>query len=211
MKISASILKIKNDANAKIKLLRQAGVDFIHLDIMDNLFVPNQTWLFDEVKALDFSHLPLDVHLMVKDVRTYVDYYATLRPTYITFHLEAVDNPLEIINYIGNKGIKVGISIKPNTSIELLKPYLNMVDLVLLMSVEPGFGGQSFIKDTASKITTLFNYRRDTKKTFLIEVDGGIDDETIALCVKADIVVVGSFITDSNDYLTQVNKLKNAN
>jgi ribulose-phosphate 3-epimerase len=129
-----------------------------------------------------------------------------LNPTFITFHLEAHDHPIRVIEYIKNHNIKVGISIKPNTDINLLKPYLHLIDLVLIMSVEPGFGGQTFIKETTSRIQDLLKLR--DRHHFLIEVDGGINEDTIDACKDADIVVVGSYITSAIDYELQIQKLK---
>jgi len=153
MKISASFLSIKEDLKNNIKKLDNTNIDYLHLDIMDNIFVPNITWSFNEInELLENTNKPKDVHLMVKDVIKYIDDYSKLNPEFITFHLEAVDNVLEVINYIKSKNIKVGISIKPNNNVENLKEYLPLVDLVLIMSVEPGFGGQTFIENSLNKI-----------------------------------------------------------
>lgn len=211
MKISASFLSIKNDLKTNIKILDQTNIDFLHLDIMDGKFVNNKTWRFIELKNLlkDTNSLK-DVHLMVSDVKKYINKYNKLKPEYITFHLEATRNPLKIINIIKKNGIKVGISIKPNTNIEELRPYLSLIDLVLVMSVEPGRGGQEFIISSIDKINYLDDMRSKNNYKYVIEVDGGINDTNYHLLKSSnvDIVVVGSYITNSNNYQEQIDKLK---
>lgn len=209
MKISASILSIKEDIKEKVKEIDNLDIDYIHLDIMDGKFVVNKTKEFKSIheNVVDMKK-PLDVHLMVKDVKSYIDKYALLNPEIITFHIEAVDNPKEIIDYIKSKNIKVGMSVKPNTDIEDLGPYLKQIDLVLVMSVEPGKGGQEFIDDMEAKIDELRLLKNAYNYSYLIEVDGGINDKTIYKCINADIVVVGSYITNSDNYLKRLNTLK---
>ena len=209
MKISASFLSIKEDLKNNIKKLDNSNIDYLHLDIMDNIFVPNITWSFNEInELLDGTNKSKDVHLMVKDVIKYIDDYSKLNPEFITFHLEAVDNVLEIINYIKSKNIKVGISIKPNTTVENLKEYLPLIDLVLIMSVEPGFGGQIFIESSLDKIEELYNIRENNNYNYLIEVDGGINSDNIKRLNKCDIAVVGSYITNDSDYNEAIDSLK---
>ena len=209
MKISASILSIKEDLKNNIKKLDNSNIEYLHLDIMDNIFVPNFTWDIDEIKELlDGTKTKKDVHLMVKDVIKYIDDYSKLNPEFITFHLEAVDNVLEVINYIKSKNIKVGISIKPNTTVENLKEYLPLIDLVLIMSVEPGFGGQTFIESSLDKIEELYNIRENNNYSYLIEVDGGINSDNIKKLNKCDIAVVGSYITNNSDYNEAIDNLK---
>ena len=140
-------------------------IDYLHLDIMDGIFVNNK----NEVINIT-NKKPLDVHLMVNDVYKYIDIYKNLNPLFITFHYEAVTGVLEVINYIKKFNIKVGLSIKPSTKVEEIIPYLPYLDLVLVMSVEPGQGGQSFIMDTVDKIRKL----KELKGNYLIEVDGGM-------------------------------------
>lgn len=208
MQISASFLSIKENLSDNIKKLDSSNIDYLHLDIMDNLFVPNKTWSFEEARKLLLNTTkPKDVHLMVKDVRKYVDAYALIKPAFITFHVEAVKDTLETINYIKSKKIKVGLSIKPNTSVEQIVPYLPYVDLVLVMSVEPGFGGQAFLNSATDKLAELKKIRAEKKYNYVIEVDGGINDKTIKLVSDADIVVVGSYITNSTNYNEQIASL----
>ena len=200
MKLALSVLQIKDEE--KLKSIKYLDVDYIHLDIMDGIFVPNKTDdISDIIKTLD---KPIDVHLMVSDVISYINKYALLHPEFITFHVEAVKDPIEIINYIKSKNIKAGISIKPNTSIDEIKDYLYLVDLVLVMSVEPGYGGQKYLDSATNKINELKAYNGK----FKIEVDGGINDETIKNVTSCDMVVVGSYITNG-DYETQIKKIKN--
>ena len=208
MKLSTSILSIKSDIEEKVKLIDSLNTDYIHLDIMDGKFVPNKTKDFKEVYEYvkDLSK-PLDVHLMVNDIKKYVDKYALLSPEFITFHIEATDNPEELINYIRSKNIKVGMSIKPNTDFEDLGPYLRDLDLILVMSVEPGRGGQEFLLDMEEKIDELRLLKNAYGYNYLIEVDGGINNRTVTRCLNADIVVVGSYITSSNDYEKSINEI----
>ena len=200
MKLALSVLQIKDEE--KLKSIKYLDVDYIHLDIMDGIFVPNKTDdISDIIKTLG---KPIDVHLMVSDVISYINKYALLHPEFNTFHVEAVEDPIEIINYIKSKNIKAGISIKPNTSIDEIRDYLDLVDLVLVMSVEPGYGGQKYLDSATNKINELKAYNGK----FKIEVDGGINDETIKNVKSCDMVVVGSYITNG-DYETQIKKIKN--
>lgn len=203
--LSVSILSIKENIKEKIKDLSKCDIDYLHLDIMDGKFVPKETWNINEIKNL-VSNIDTkkDVHLMVKDVKKYVDEYKTINPEYITFHLE-IGNTLELINYIKSFNIKVGLSINPDTKVEKLLPYLSYVDLVLVMSVIPGKGGQQFIESSLNKINYLNEIK--SKYNFIVEVDGGINNTNIDL-INSDINVVGSFITDSDDYQKQISQLK---
>ena len=208
MKISASILSIKDNLKPNVEKLDKTNIDFLHLDIMDGEFVPTKTWNGAQMKWLcENTTKRCDVHLMVNDVKSYVDDFVQVNPIYITFHEEAVDDVMDTINYIKSKGIGVGLSIKPNTKVETIYNYLPYVDLVLVMSVEPGKGGQQFILSSCDKINKLVEYRTENQLNYQIEVDGGINDMTVGLVRNADIIVVGSYITN-NDYMTSVNKLK---
>lgn len=203
--ISISILNIKDD-NDKIISMDSLNPDYIHIDIMDGKFVSNVS---------DMINLPTlnskrDVHLMVYDVKGYVDIYKKYNPEFITFHIEALDNIREMIDYIHSLNIKVGISIKPNTSIDSIIPYLGIIDLVLVMSVEPGKGGQKFIPESEDKINELYTIREKYGYHYLIEVDGGINIESKDNCKNADILVVGSYITMSDNpnekYISIINE-----
>lgn len=205
MKIAGSILNI-ND-KSKLKDFSNSGIDLIHVDVMDNKFVLNNSLGYEEYSLLlKDANLPLDVHLMVSDIYKYIDEFVNLNPLMITFHYEATSNIIEVINYIKSFNIKVGLSIKPSTEVKEIEKYLSFVDLVLLMSVEPGKGGQTFMENTLLKLEQLKKY--DEK--FIISVDGGINEKNIQKLknYKADVVVVGSYITSSDNYQKQVLKLK---
>lgn len=210
MKLSVSILSMQHDDDIKQKIskLNNCSIDYLHLDIMDGKFVKNVTWNAKELMSLlpaDCNNL--DVHLMVDDVKKYISEFSLLNPKYITFQLEAVSNLDEVINLIKKKNIGVGIALKPNTSLDCLKPYLKLVDLVLVMSVEPGLGGQQFMNSSIEKIDELFRIRQEKKYSYVIEVDGGVNDKTISYCKNCDIVVVGSYITNG-DYEERIKNLK---
>ena len=204
MKIASSFLKIQDDAY-KISLLDESS-DLIHFDIMDGIFTENASISLNDMKEnTKFITKPKDIHLMVCDVKKYIDEVISMKPFNITFHYEAVSNPILIIDYLKSLNIKVGMAINPETDVDVLKPYLSMIDVVLVMSVHPGKGGQKFI-DVSDKLLKLKNYQKDYD--FLIEVDGGINDETIKFVSLADIAVSGSFITDGADYDLQIKKLR---
>lgn len=208
MKISASFLKIQKDKEKIIELNNY--VDQMHYDIMDGIFVANKTIDFVEMQEVDkFITKPKDIHLMVTDIYKYVDMYRNLNPDYIIFHYEATDKIEETINYIKSLNIKVGLAINPDTNPLLLKPYLDKIDLILIMSVYPGKGGQEFI-DISYKIDYFVEMRKELNLKYKIEVDGGINDKTIKKVNTADIIVVGSFITDNNNYQKQIEKIEGA-
>lgn len=210
-KISMSILSIQKDINKNIKLLDNLDIDYIHLDIMDGNFVTNKTWDVNEIEELITDHKkPLDVHLMVSDIKKYIDDFSTLNPEFITFHFEATADPANVIAYIKSKGIKAGISIKPHTDAEELLPYLSNTDLVLVMSVEPGKGGQKYISSVDEKIDSLELVRKAYNYNFIIEVDGGITNETIKQCANADMFVVGTYVTSSENYEDKLKELRSS-
>lgn len=205
LEVSVSIIKSKYDLEKTIEEVNCTSCDYIHLDVMDGEFVPNKTFDIDEITILLRKNIkPLDVHLMCKDVRKNVIRYADLMPRYITFHLEAVENIEEMIELIHSYGIKCGISIKPETNVESLLPYLDLIDLVLVMSVEPGMGGQSFMMESIEKINRL---RKINKRNFKISVDGGINGDTVKY-INSDMVVSGSYICTSSNYEKAVLSLR---
>lgn len=200
-----SFLKTRLTPQETISELNWTSCDYLHIDVMDGVFVDNETMNIDEITLLLRENIkPLDVHLMCSDLKKYIPLYADLMPKYITFHLEAVDNVDEIINYIHSYGIKCGISIKPETSVDELLPYLDKIDLVLVMSVNPGLGGQTFMMESINKINKL---RKLNKGNFKISVDGGINNETIKY-VDVDIAVSGSYVCMSNDYEQAIRNLR---
>lgn len=201
MKIAVSILNIKDDTS-KIKEVEQSSADYIHLDIMDGKFVSNVTNMNKNYNK------QLDIHFMVYDVKTYIDAYKHLHPEYITFHYEAVDNPKEIIDYVHSLGSKAGISISPDTSVEQIIPYLSFVDLVLIMSVVPGKGGQTFIPNSVNKVNMLYDLRKTCSYQYQIQIDGGINKDTLPLVKNIDIAVIGSYITNSTNYEKVIKEIK---
>ncbi len=210
MKVSVSVLSSSIKPQDIVKQLDNSSADFIHIDIMDGKFVENKTWTFGEVKKFtSYSRLALDVHLMVSNPEKYIEDYALLNTSYLTFHYEAVKDVEEMINNVKNYGLKVGISICPNTNVSVLFPYLKDLDQVLIMGVEPGRSGQAFIENTPNKIKELKDeiIRQNTKT--IISVDGGINDETGFLCKTAgvDMLVSASFI--HKDVINNTKILKN--
>lgn len=217
IEVSVSILNVKQDkAIQTLYNLETSGINYFHIDVMDGKFVKNDT----TNKMLEFSeylnqisNLPLDVHLMVEDVESYIKSFAIFEPNIITFHLEAAKNKEDILKWIkllNENNIRVGISIKPNTKIEELYEYLPFVHLVLVMTVEPGEGGQKLLPDTIEKIKELKKYIDENNSEVDIEADGGINEEN-ADTVKeagANMLVSGSAIINSDDYKKVVNKLK---
>ena len=217
VEISTSLLSAKKEKIIDtIYDLEKAKTDYFHIDVMDGEFVKNKTHdtMLEYCEYLDhISKVPLDVHLMVKDVRNYVDSYAIFNPNIITFHYEACkdkDEVMSIIKYIKEKGRRVGISIKPNTRIEEIYEFLPYIHLVLIMTVEPGEGGQAIIPETIEKITKLRNYRDSKKLDFDIEADGGIKVENSQDIIKSgvDILVAGTAILSSKDYAETIRNLK---
>ncbi len=170
---------------------------WLHFDVMDGKFVTNTTYNHETLKRLKkVSNQFFDCHLMIVEPEKYYLDYINAGADLVTFHFEATDNPKDLIKSIKSKGVKAGISIKPNTKVEVLNDLLPLLDLILVMSVEPGKGGQKFIPDSLNKISYLDKQRKDNSYNYLIEVDGGINFETGKLVkdVGNDVIVVGSFI-----------------
>ena len=210
MKISVSYLSSKKSMRETIRLIEETTADYIHVDLMDGGFVPHKNFTIDEVLALLGEHKkPLDIHLMVFDPIIYIEELAKLKPKYITFHVEATKDIVKTIEEIRKYGIHVGLSIKPNTDLYELMPYLSLVDLVLLMSVEPGAGGQEFIFDSVARLQELVKVREENHLSFKIEMDGGINKDTIKLVKELDIAVSGSFICKGENYQEKINELRN--
>ena len=209
MKVGVSILSSSIKAEDIVKKLDGSSADYIHVDIMDGKFVENKTWTYSEVKKIvSYSSLPLDVHLMVKDPAKYIEDYALLNTTNLIFHYEAVKDIESMISLVKEYGLKVGIAINPDTSEEVLFPYLKDIDVALVMSVVPGKSGQSFIENTPSKIKNLKEeIIRQGVKT-IISVDGGINDETGLSCKEAgvDMLVSASYI--HKDIVNNIKVLK---
>lgn len=209
MKVSVSFLSSK-DKSVFLKKINLTDADYIHVDYMDGKFVSNMSLPFKELKKIyKYTSKRLDVHLMSVKPLKMIKKMATLNTEYITFHLELDEDLDKYIDTIHSYGIKAGISIKPNTDISLLEKYLDKIDLVLIMSVEPGRGGQEFLMDTPSRINDLLNLLiKNEKKNIVIEVDGGINNETAKLCSNVDILVSGSYIVNSTDYQVAIDSLR---
>lgn len=216
MKVSPSVLAASlSRIGEAIDKLDESIVDYIHLDIMDGNFVPPLTFGEGTVKAIkNDSNIPLDIHLMVNQPQKEVPKYFPLKPEILTFHIETTSFPIRLAQTIKEQGIKAGISLNPGTAIESLSDILPYIDLVLLMTVEPGYAGQKFLSNSYDRIKRLVQLRNKIKKdygsSFLIEVDGGVTDQNIGDLKKAgvDIVVAGSFVFGAEDYNGQVIKLK---
>ena len=207
--ISVSLLSMREKLIDYIKEINKENIDYIHLDMMDGIFVPNKSYTYEEVKLIvNNINKPLDVHLMVEDIDDYIKDYIMYDTGYITIHYEALKD-LKPITRIKSHGIKCGISIKPNTNIEDIYDLLDKIDMVLIMSVEPGQGGQEFIQSSYDKITKLKEEINTRKLNVKISVDGGINEETgkKSLECGADILVIGSSIKTSKDI---INILKNS-
>lgn len=208
MKVSASFLSSKDLVRDLIRL-NETDVDYIHVDIMDGKFVTNKTMPFSEMKNIyKYTSKRLDVHLMVEDPLSYIPLYASLNTEYITFHVEVDKNIEEALKLIRSYSIKAGLSIKPNTKVSELVPYLPFIDMILVMSVEPGEGGQAFIEDTELKIKEVRALLDSYQSSAVISVDGGINDNTSIYCQDADILVAGSYIVHSDNFQEKISSLR---
>lgn len=212
MLIAPSILSVEAKKLPRvIKELEEANVKMLHMDVMDGKFVKNKT--FDAAFVANLksnSSLIFDTHLMIVNPEASYQEYADTKSAYITFHYEATNNVLNLINKIKATGAKVGISIKPYVPTEVLEPYLPYLDLILVMSVEPGRGGQAFMMNAIDKIKYLNTQRNKNGYFYLIEVDGGINQETAELVSKAgaDIVVVGTYLMNHPNMAKAIASLK---
>ena len=206
MQIAPSILS-SDFARLKEEIESIKNCDMVHIDVMDGHFVPNLTFGAPVVKCIrKYTDLFFDCHLMISNPLKYAKDFAAAGADLITFHYESDNDPKEVIDEIKRLGCKVGISVKPKTEIEKIYPYLDDVDLVLIMSVEPGFGGQSFMAEVLDKVVKL----KELNKKFVIEIDGGIDDKTIYQAKEAgvDICVAGSYIFKQKNRIETIKKLK---
>ena len=196
----------------QIRLTEMGGADWIHCDVMDGQFVPNLTFgpiIIDAVKRS--THLPVDVHLMIRNPDKLLENFIKAGANYLTVHYEEVVHLNRTVNKIKEHGCKPGVSINPSTPVQSLEDIAEYVDLVLLMSVNPGFGGQSFIPNVIKKIKELVILRKKLNANFLIEIDGGIDNKTILPALKAgvDVFVTGSSVFNSDNVTAATAELKN--
>lgn len=210
MKVSVSILGL-NDRKKAISLLNNTNCDYIHIDVMDGSFVPNKQFTTEEINNLEIiSKKKFDVHLMVDNPREYIENLDISNIEYIIVHSEIDKDINELLDLIKSYNVKCGLSIKPNTDISILTPYLNKLDLILVMSVEPGFSGQEFISNSLDKVSKLKQIIKNNNLDIVMAIDGGINGSNASLVKKSgiDMVVSGSYVTNSLDYQDKINDLR---
>jgi ribulose-phosphate 3-epimerase len=211
MKVSLSILTVDYaKVEESLKPLLD-GIDYVHMDVMDGVFVPNISFGYSFIKSLrKITDKPFDTHLMIEDPIKYIKQFAEAGSQYITIHVEAKSDVLETIKLIKSYGVGAGISIKPNTTVEEIKEYLPLVDMVLVMSVEPGFGGQKFMHSAIDKVKLLKELKEENNYSYLINIDGGINGDTAKYISEyVDMAVSGSYVVNAVNPVENLNVLKN--
>ncbi len=196
-----------------VELIERSKADWYHVDVMDGVFVPNISFGMPVMEFLArTTNKPLDVHLMIVEPERYIDAFAALKTNVLTVHYEASRHLHRTLQQIRQAGMKAGVALNPHTPVEVLEDVLDCLDLVLIMSVNPGFGGQSFIPRSLDKIKRLHSLRKNSNANFLIEVDGGVKDENAAALVEAgaDVLVAGNFVFKAPDPEAAILALKHS-
>lgn len=205
MKIAVSILVSNYSEEETILKINETDADYLHVDVTDGHFVPDKT---PEREYLHLSHKPLNVHLMVSRPFSYISKYAAMKAETISISSEIEDDKLAILEYIKSLGVRCGMAIKPGTTVSALEDYFDILDEIIVLTVEPGKGGQKMKEEVLEKVDELVRLRDEFGYKYTIMVDGGINDKNIVKASKADIVVVGSYICKSEDFQSQIDRLR---
>lgn len=209
MKVSVSFIKSNYNEEETISKINQTDCDYLHVDVMDGNFVENKNFTFQEfLEWQKENEKILDVHLMCSNPKKYIKEYVNLNTEYITIHAEIERDLKELISLIHCYGVNAGLSIKPNTPVSKIMNYIYDIEQILIMSVEPGQGGQDFMDSVINKILELKKIREENGLNFIISIDGGINDQTINKVKGVDMVVSGSYICMSENYQEQIDKLR---
>lgn len=209
MKTSITLLKYKETKEKTIEEIMNTDADYIHVDIMDGKFVPPVVLPIDEVKTLFKDTIkPLDVHLMVENPLEYIESLYSLNIEYLSFHVEIKQDINTLISKVKSYGIKVGLAINPNTAVEALNPYLSLIDDVIVMGVNPGYGGQKLIPETINKVSVLKRLRSTNNYNYKISFDGGVNKDTRPLLNDVDILAIGSYVSMSDNFQEAINSIK---